>query len=204
LELAGREMGVEQVMCEVLRDQAFYAASGGGLTLSGGEPLLQYEFTRELLTAAKEARLHCCLETSGFAAWRQIESLLPLVDMFLYDLKETDPDRHFQYTAQPLAPILENLRKLVAAGAKVVLRCPIVPGYNDREEHLAAVAALAGELPSLEGVEVLPYHPLGEAKRARFGLPPLQGLPDTIPSRDTVANWQATLASHGVRLVSYG
>ena len=135
LEFVGRPMSVEDVMKEVSQDQPFYASSGGGMTISGGEPLAQIDFTIALLRAAKEQGIHRCVETSGFASWERFPPLLPLVDLFLFDCKETDPQRHKVFTGQSNQLILENLWRLHEAGARVQLQCPIVPGFNDREDH---------------------------------------------------------------------
>ena len=169
-EMVGRDLSVADVLREVLEDRAFYGPSGGGLTLSGGEPMLQFDFTAALLRAAKEQGLHCCVETSGFAPPRHFESLLGLVDLVLYDYKETDPERHIEYTGVPNDLILENLRGLYAWGAKIALRCPIIPGCNDRDDHFAGIAALARQMPNLEGIDLVPYHPLGRGKIERLGL----------------------------------
>lgn len=202
LELVGRDVQVPEVLDEVLRDRAFYETSGGGMTISGGEPLLQIEFTAALLRAAKAAGLHCAIETCGYAPWERLERVMPDVDLFLYDLKETDPDRHEAYTGAPNRLILDNLRRLHDAGAQILLRCPIVPGLNDRPEHLQALAQLAGEMPGLLGLELMPYHRLGVSKRERMGLfDDGDGLFDT-PDPQTVAEWVHRLRTLGATVVN--
>ena len=168
-ELVGRVATVEEVLCEVLKDRIFYENSNGGMTISGGEPLYQPDFTRELLAAAKKEGLHTCLDTSGFASWETIEKILPYVDLFLYDLKETDAEKHELYTAVPLNVILENLQRVDAAGGKTILRCPLIPGLNDRKEHAEGIAMIANGLKNLQEINLMPYHPLGESKLKRFG-----------------------------------
>jgi len=170
LEVVGREMTAHEVLIEVLKDRPFYEQSGGGLTLSGGEPLLQFEFCRAILAAARAEKLHTCVETGGFAPEEQCRSLLPLVDLFLYDFKEYDPQRHRAFTGQSNELILRNLRMLDAAGARIILRCPLIPGCNLRDEHLDAVARLSRELTHCEAVHVMGYHQLGASKRERLGL----------------------------------
>lgn len=167
--LIGKRMAVAEVLDEIRRDEPFYANSGGGMTISGGEPMVQFAFTRALLQAAKTYNLHTCLDTSGFALSRRYLELLGLVDLFLYDLKETDPVRHEKYTGVPLQPILNNLRVLDNAGAAISLRCPIIPGFNDREEHLRAIAGIANSLKHVVEINLMPYHPLGESKLKRLG-----------------------------------
>ena len=169
LELVGRETGVEEVIAEVMKDELFYKNSGGGITLSGGEPLMQHGFSLALLKAAKEKGLHTCIETCGFAKWEHIEALIPYVDIFLWDVKETDDSLHRRYTGVSNGKILENLRRLNAAGAEIILRCPIIPGLNDREEHLKKIAALAEELSGVRRVDIEPYHPLGKSKSEALG-----------------------------------
>ena len=202
LELVGREMTVEEVMATVLRDLDYYRASGGGITLSGGEPLFQPEFTAALLRSAKAYRLHTCVETAGFCDWATLEKILRNVDLFLYDYKETDPQLHQAFTGQPNGLILANLRALHQAGANILLRCPMIPEYNARKEHWEGIGAIARELPRLKGVEVLPYHRLGRAKLNRFGL--ITRMPESVkpPERATVDGWIEYLRKRGVPLVN--
>ncbi len=201
LEMVGREMTVEEVLQVVLRDRDYYEASGGGLTLSGGDPVFQPQFAEALLREARTHRLHNCVETSGYALWGALRGLLPLVDLWLYDYKETDPRLHEQYTGKPNALILANLRQLHAEGARIRLRCPLVPQHNARQEHLDGIAAIARELPRLEGVELLPYYDLWRAKLKRFGLE--SALPDSVkpPPRETVQGWKESLRQRGVRVI---
>ena len=143
IEVIGRQMTVDQVLDEVMKDLPFYQTSGGGMTVSGGEPMAQFAFTKALLTDAKARGLHTCMETSGFAPLRHFEAIRPLVDLFLYDLKETDPVLHKQWTGVELKPILDNLRALDRLGSQLILRCPAIPGLNDRDDHFAGIAGLA-------------------------------------------------------------
>jgi glycyl-radical enzyme activating protein len=202
LEMVGRDATVEEVLAVVLRDRAYYEESGGGMTLSGGDPLMQPEFALALLCEAKHENLHCCIETAGHAPWAVVQRLLPVVDLWLYDYKETDPRLHLRYMGVPQTDILENLKRLHAAGARILLRCPMIPQHNARQEHLDGIAALARELPKLEGVELLPYYDLWRAKLKRFGLE--SRLPESVkpPPRSTVQSWVDYLRKRGVRIVS--
>lgn len=202
LEMVGLEVSVDEILAIVLRDREYYEHSGGGMTLSGGEPLFQPEFAEALLRAAKQHRLHTVVETSGYAEWKVFEAVRPFVDLFLYDYKETDPALHESFIGKSNQLILENLRKLHAAGAGILLRCPVIPEFNARSEHLDGIAALARELPRLKGVELLPYHRLGRAKLNRFGL--YTRMPDSVapPDRKTVDGWVARLESRGVKTVN--
>ena len=182
LELIGKEMTVEEILEEVQKDRAFFQNSGGGMTLSGGEPLLYPQFTRNLLQAAKAEGLHTCLETCGYAEWETIEPLLPYTDLFLWDVKETDAERHRAYTG-------------VSAGANIILRCPIIPGYNDRETHFKAIAALAEALSGVIRVDIEPYHPLGNSKNESLDLPnPMPKL--SFPTDEAVSSWISAVAQH--------
>jgi pyruvate formate lyase activating enzyme len=201
LEMVGCDVTAAEVLEVVLRDRDYYAKSGGGLTLSGGEPLLQPEFAEGLLHAAKNLGVHCCIETSGYAGWEVFERLQRVVDLWLFDYKETDANLHAKFTGRDLQTVLARLQQLHDSGAKVLLRCPMVPGHNARKEHLDGIVALSRKLPKLAGVELLPYYDLWRAKLKRFGL--AMALPDTVkpPSRETVKQWNDYLRERSVRVV---
>jgi glycyl-radical enzyme activating protein len=171
LEVTGREYTVAEVMAEVVRDRPFYEESGGGMTLSGGEPLMQPAFCKALMREAKKQDLHVCLETCGFVAPEDLRAAAPLTDLFLFDYKESDPGRHRDYTGQPRDTILDRLFLLDRLGADIILRCPIIPGFNLRPDHLRGIADIAARLNHCREVHVMGYHRLGEAKRQRFGIP---------------------------------
>jgi len=193
-EVCGREMSVEDVMAEVLRDAVFYRTSGGGVTFTGGEPMLQFGFLKALCAAAREAGVHVAVDTSGHAPLERFAELAPFVDLFLYDLKCMDPERHARLTGVPNNLILENLRRLDATGARIWIRCPLVPGLNDSDSDLAALRAFTGGLRSMEKLEICPYHPIGLEKCAKFGLAPRYAEKEQPTSAD-VARWRAALES---------
>jgi pyruvate formate lyase activating enzyme len=188
LTVIGQPMTVEEVMAEVLRDEAYYRRSGGGLTLSGGEPLAQPAYAVALLQAAKARGLHTCLDTSGAVARARIVAAAEVTDLFLFDYKATDPAEHRRLTGISNRLILDNLDALYRRGAQILLRCPLVPGVNDTPEHLAGIAALADRYPRLVGVEVMPYHDLGREKASRIGQ---EYVLAGVPSADDVtkATW---------------
>jgi pyruvate formate lyase activating enzyme len=167
--ICGKESSVEEVLEEVMKDKLFYDNSGGGMTLSGGEPLYQFDFAMALLREGKAKGLHTAMETCGFASAAQMEKIAPYVDLFLFDYKETDPALHKKFTGVDNAPILGNLRLLDRLGKDIVLRCPLIPAHNDRPDHLAGICALANELEHVIGVDIEPYHPLGESKYEALG-----------------------------------
>ena len=169
IEVIGRKATVEEVIEEVLMDKPFYDNSGGGMTISGGEPMFQPDFTAALLSEAKNHGLHTCLDTCGFAAWEQYEKVLGNVDLFLFDLKETDPEKHQETTGVPLEPILETLKRLDDAGEQIHLCCPLIPGLNDRNGHIEKIAEIVIPLNNLLGINLLPYHPLGQSKLECIG-----------------------------------
>lgn len=194
LEQAGKEMTVEEVLTEVLKDKVFYDNSQGGMTVSGGEPLMQFDFTYELMKAAKAAGLHTCMETCGLAAEENIRKIAELTDIFLFDWKITDSELHKQYTNVDNQLITSNLRMLDSIGANTVLRCPIIPGVNDTEEHFAGIAAMANSLKHVMKVEIEPYHALGNHKHEKLGRPELvQNF--TTPENDMVEQWIARIAA---------
>ena len=174
----------------VLRDRAYYEKSGGGITLSGGEPTMQPEFSTALLRAAGAKGLHTCVDTCGYCDWSLLEQMLPLVDLWLFDFKESDPARHRDCTGVPNERILENLRRLCASGVRLVLRCPIIPGLNDRDDHFEAIRRLAAEL-DIPQVVLLPYHGFGDGKVERFGLTGLRRIEAPPPTPQQVAEWEA-------------
>lgn len=169
LETVGKPMTVPEVIKEVLKDIPFYETSGGGMTISGGEPMAQFEFTKSLLRAAKKEKIGTALETCGYAPMKAYAAVMDYVDLFLYDCKETNPDRHKEYTGLDNRLIIKNLFALDKAGKTIVLRCPVIPGLNDRPDHFAGIAELANRLTNISEINVLPYHPLGEDKSARIG-----------------------------------
>jgi glycyl-radical enzyme activating protein len=203
LKLAGKEMAVNEVMAIVLRDRLFYEQSGGGLTISGGEPMLQPEFTYELLKAAKAEGLHTCLDTCGWTSQRAYKQVLPFVDLFLFDYKATDPEAHKRWTGVSNELILSNLDYLMQAGTRVRLRCPLVPGVNATPEHLAGIAALSRRHPDLDGIDLMAYHNVGNSKYERYGLE--NPLPSMQTSEDSTKQaWIETLHNMGCEKAALG
>lgn len=188
LEVAGKMMSVEDAITEVEKDRPFYDNSGGGMTISGGEPMMQFEFTRELLKAAKWAGLHNCVETCGFTPFARLAELLPYVDLFLYDIKETDPELHRKFTGVSNELILANLLALDEVGASITLRCPIIPGLNEREEHFQGIARVANRMEHVVEIHVLPYHALGTSKNKRLGKASTLNATD-MPEDSKVDEW---------------
>ena len=175
-ELLGHEMTVEEVMREVERDSPFYMESGGGVTFSGGEPLLQHRFLQMLLRGCAERGLHAVVDTSGHAAPDVLYRIAEFTDLFLYDLKSVDEDVHRRFTGVSGALIRGNLQRLASWGKKVVIRMPIVPGVNDRLSSIEAAGRFIASLGNVVRIQLLPYHAIGVDKYGRLGMPnPLPG-----------------------------
>ena len=168
LEYCGEEKTVREVLDVALRDLPFYEESGGGITLSGGEPLMQYAFTYALLKHAKEQGLHTAIDTSGFSQ-QDLTALAEYVDLWLYDVKLLPDSQHIQYTGVSNQIILENLSLLDRIGANIILRCPMIPDVNMTYDHMDGLAKLANDLPSVTGIHLEPYHPLGLSKAQQLG-----------------------------------
>ena len=159
-------------MKKVVSDTPFYEESGGGMTLSGGEPLGQIEFAAELLTAARECGIHTAIETCGYYPEAVLRRVLPLVDLFLFDYKVTGESEHIAATGVSQKLILSNLRTVCEYGTTVHLRCPIIPSVNDCERHYDAIASLAETYDSIVRIDLEPYHDLGSSKYRNIGLIP--------------------------------
>lgn len=171
LKVVGRSMSVEEVMTELEKDRPFYRRSGGGVTVGGGEPLAQPEFTAALLAAAQEAYLHTAVETCGYASWESLEMVLRHVDMLQFDLKHMDPARHRELTGVSNDRILENLRRVlfIKDPEEVVVRFPVIPGCNDSAKDIGEMARFIAGL-GYRQAELVPYHRLGVSKYAQYGM----------------------------------
>lgn len=177
LQVSGREVELAEVMREVLSDRVFYETSGGGMTLSGGEPFLQHEFSLALLTDCKAHGLHTAVESTLHCRWAWVEAALPLTDLFMVDIKHIDAEKHRAATGVTNQLILENIRKLAATGKPVIFRVPVVPGVNDSPPEIQAIAAFVRELGAARAdggsglsLELLAFHRLAEGKYRSLGM----------------------------------
>jgi len=168
--LAGRSATVDEVMEEVLRDRRFYENSGGGITLSGGEPSMQADFALELLRRCKEDRLHTALDTCGYTLRKTMQRLLEYTDLVLYDIKCLDPAKHIRATGKSNELILENAKKM-ARSKEMWIRVPLVPGFNDSEEEVRMILTFIKEELGLTKTDLHRYNPLGEEKYERLDRP---------------------------------
>ena len=183
-KIIGRDVTVKEVLLEVLQDMPYYRRSGGGMTLSGGESLMQPEFAAALLQGAKESGLNTALESTGFAPFETIERLLPWLDCYLMDIKHMDSAKHQAFTTQPNGLILENAKKIAAKAKELVIRVPVIPTFNDTEEEIRQIAQFAAELPGVRRLHLLPYHRLGQDKYQGLGRAyTLEGLTPPTPEK---------------------
>ena len=196
-EMAGREVTVREVMDDIEKDMAFFDESGGGVTFSGGEPLSQPEFLLSLLEACRERRIHTVVDTSGFSPWHVLDCILCYVDLFLFDLKLMDDDRHRQFTGVSNRRILENLQALSAGGHPLRIRIPIIPGVTDDDDNMTAIGDFVAGLPSTPPIDVLPYHHFAAAKYERLGKDYHFKKIDP-PSADTLYRLTALLSGKGL------
>jgi pyruvate formate lyase activating enzyme len=169
LYMCGTDRTVDEVMRRIDRDRPFFEESDGGVTVSGGECLCQPEFTLELLKRCKAEGIHTAVDTTGFVPWETVEKVLPYTDVFLYDLKNMDSALHRQVIGVPNELILDNARKIAAAGGRLWIRIPVIPMFNDSKEHFTKygefLAAISG---AVDIVQLLPYHTLGVSKHDRL------------------------------------
>lgn len=195
----GKWKSADELVREIKRDERFYRTSGGGATVSGGEPMEQFEWTKQLLQTLKHQGIHTAMETNGTAPLERYMELLPYTDLFLLDYKLSDEVRSRKLTGDSGKATLNTLEMLQQKEANVILRCPIVPGLNDGEEHLRAIAMLTKKYPNLLGYELMPYHSFGVSKAKRLRRKQKEY---RIPSKQEVASWESTIRMHGGR--NYG
>ena len=169
-EICGKEYTVDEILKEVLKDKAYYENSGGGVTFSGGECMLQIDFLLEILKKCKENGMHTAVDTAGNVPWEYFENIIPYTDLFLYDIKAMDNDVHKKFTGAENTKILESLAKLLKSGVSVWVRIPVIPSVNDSEEEMKKIKTFFEENGYPENVELLPYHAMGEHKYSALGI----------------------------------
>ena len=198
LTLYGETVTVDGLLPRLLEDKDFYESSGGGVTLSGGECLIQAEFCAELLRALKEEGIGTAVDTCGFVSRNALDAVLPYTDIFLYDIKAFDEDVHIRCTGQSNRVILENLRYLDRVGAETEIRMPYVPGYNDGE--LESIADFLSGLSCVQKMRILPYHNYSGSKYASLAMS--ADFPPEIPDKTEIAAAVGYLRSRGIHAIS--
>lgn len=198
----GVEMTVSEIMETIRKDIPYYESSGGGVTISGGEPLLQADFVTEILKQCKKETIHTCLESTFCMEWRIIERAMPYTDMMITDIKHMDPEIHQQYTGMSNGQILENLRRISALEKPLIIRIPVVPGVNDNQSNMTATAdfileEMGGHMTQMQ---LLPFMRLGEEKYASLGMPYLMVEPelDRETFQERIKAFAAYFKSRGI------
>lgn len=175
IKTVGSDVEVSEVVAEVLKDRPYYRRSGGGVTLSGGECMLQPDFAVALLKECKDNGINTAIETAAFASADTVRRFIPYVDTFLMDIKHINSAKHREFTTQPNERILENARLLAAEAKKLIIRVPVIPTFNDTPEEIAEIAKFAAALPNVDEIHLLPYHNMGRDKYEGLGREYLMG-----------------------------
>ena len=189
--VCGKKYTADEVFAEVIKDKAYYENSGGGVTFSGGECMLQIEFLQEILKKCKENGIHTAVDTAGHIPFENFEKILPYTDLFLYDVKILDSEKHKKYVGVGNERILENLKKLFEVGAKIWVRIPVIAHVNDSVEEMQAIKTVLSKWGKPEKVELLPYHAMGENKYPAVGKTAQHFAP---PDNDTLKALRAIFA----------
>lgn len=179
IKTIGQDVTVAEVLEEVLRDRPYYRRSGGGITLSGGEAMLQPDFAIALLRACKENGINTAIETTAFADSSVVERFIPYVDLFLMDIKHINSIKHKEFTTKPNEKILQNARLIAQKAKRLIIRVPVIPTFNDTEQEISDIAAFAAALPNVNEIHLLPYHRMGRDKYEGLGRPYSMG--DILP-----------------------
>ena len=195
IKTVGRDVTVEEVLGEVLRDRPYYRRSGGGLTLSGGESLMQPDFAEALLKACHDKGINTAIETTGFAEPAVIERILPHLDLVLMDIKHINSRKHEEFTTRPNEKILANARLIAKKVKELIIRVPVIPGFNDTAEEISDIASFAASLTGVTEIHLLPYHRMGRDKYEGLGRPyPMGDLPS--PTAEKMAELKRVAESH--------
>lgn len=202
LVMKGRRMTVQQVVKELKKDATTYRRSGGGITLSGGEPLVQQEFAAQLLHACKAQGWHTAIETTGFGSEEAVDRVIPFVDTVLLDIKHMDLEKHKRFTGAANDVILKNAQR-ISRISETVVRVPVIPGFNYSEEELEAIAKFAKTLRGVRTLHLLPYHTFGENKYALLGRE--YGLSDIKPIKpEELEPYRKVVERHGFQCIIGG
>jgi pyruvate formate lyase activating enzyme len=199
LQMAGREISASELMVEIEKDHVFYDQSQGGVTFSGGEPLLQPDFLRRMLELCRERDIHTVVDTSGYAPWKHLDLIRHLVDLFFFDLKIMDDDEHQRMTGVSNQIILENLKNLTKQGHQVEVRLPVIPGFNDTEANKIQTIDFLSSLPGVKRISLLPFHKMGAQKYTSLNRE--SPMPDIQPpSQEVMQRLQKEYADSGFQV----
>lgn len=200
LVLVGKRMSVSELVKEIEKDVVFYDESGGGVTFSGGEPLMQPDFLRSLLKACKEEALHTVVDTCGYADSRILLDISRFADLFLYDVKVIDEIKHIELTGVSNKLILDNARKLSSTGRDVIVRFPLIPSVNDEETDILELGAFVSSLRNVKKLDLLPYHKAGIGKAERLKKQEESSFVGRPPSAERLSEIGKTLADFGLEV----
>lgn len=185
--VCGKQYTVEQLVQEIAKDKVFFESSNGGVTFSGGECMLQADFLAKILKCTKKLGIHTAVDTAGCVKWENFERIIPYTDLFLYDVKCIDSNMHKKFIGADNALILENLSKLLKKGCNVIVRIPLIVGVNDTLEEMKKIKDFLAKHGYQKGVEILPYHALGENKWRAIGVEPKKF---KAPSNEKIEQFQ--------------
>ena len=200
-EAVGKFYSVDDILEILEKDRIFLLQSDGGVTFSGGEPMMQPEFLLEVLRACKSNGYHTAIDTSGYASPEKYQVIIPFTDLFLFDLKHLDASRHLEYTGVLNTGILENLKMILESGKDVMVRIPVIPGKNDDPENLTGTRELLSRLKckNLKKINLLPFHRIGKSKYKKFNLP--YRMNDTEqPSKERMKELKEFFAETGIKV----
>ncbi len=207
LRIVGRWMSVDEVLAQVQKDRDYYRRSGGGITLSGGEPFLQGKFAIEILENCYRRNIHTAVETTGNVEWTVLRQAADYTDLFLYDLKHMDSQIHKTLTGVSNDQILENLRRLTEHGSRIIIRIPVIPGLNFQRENLRMLAAFLQDTTVRE-IHLMPFHQLGKDKYKRLGrdyaLPEKKALRQSLEDTTELEQWKRYLEQKGFHVETGG
>ena len=172
-KIFGNEINVDSLIKELIKDRIFYDESGGGVTFSGGEPLVQADFLVESLKLCKEIGINTAVDTSGYTPFENIEKIYDSTDLFLFDLKIFDDEKHIKFTDVSNKLILSNIKKLTDIGNKTIVRIPLIPGITDTNKNLLEISRFVSTLKNIKQIDLLPYNKISESKYKRFNVPSL-------------------------------
>jgi pyruvate formate lyase activating enzyme len=201
LILVGKKVTSDFVVEDLLQDKEFYETSGGGITISGGEPLFQHEFTFEILKKCKEKGIHTAIESNIAWNWERIELLIPVTDLFIFDIKMRNSKLHKKATGLSNELVLSNAKKLDEAGVPIIVRTPVISGLNDNMEEIGGIAEFISTLKSVLYYELLPYHPLGISKYKSIGKN-YDFTQTSRPSKESLSNLLKSIEHYGISVKS--
>lgn len=199
LEMVGCRKSVADIIALVKKDLLFYDSSGGGVTFSGGEPLLQWPVLLHLLDECQKLDIHTAVDTSGYAKWDVLDKIAARTDLFLYDVKVMDDPKHRLYTGVSNKPILANLERLSRINKPVIIRVPLISGVNADQENIEKVGGFLSKLKNIQQIDILPYHDFHLSKYQKFNLP-LHGKKLRTPSANEIAEAVAMLGRWGLNV----